>query len=220
MKFRLALAAIAFAFAASAASAADLKPVYKAQPYAVNWNGWYAGLGVAYHQGDINESGCVGACPVNQNIDGAFLAVQAGFDRHLNRNWVLGAFVTTPITKVKDELALTPPVATFAIDPRFAVLGAVRVGYATGNVLPYAFGGIFVANQRATASFGGTDSATHVGPALGVGIEYALNPRWSLDLRYTYTDLSKEPYDFGGGITRLGEEGHTVQFAINYRFGR
>jgi outer membrane immunogenic protein len=218
-KYRIALAAIAFAFAPFAALAADA-PIFKAKPYAVNWNGWYGGLGVGYHAGDVTQSGCVGACPVNQTVQGAFLMGQIGIDRHIDRNWVLGAFVTAPLTKVKDTILLTPPVASFAVDPRFAAIAAVRVGYAQGNLLPYAFAGAFVVNQKATANFGVVDTNTHVGPAVGLGLEYAINPRWSLDTRYTYASLSKEPYNFGGGITRLGEDSHNIHFAINYRFGR
>jgi opacity protein-like surface antigen len=216
-----------FAFAASvvvasgAAMAADLPtrgpaaaPVFAQK---TNWNGAFVGVWAGYHWGDVQQI-CFGICPVNPKLEGFVVGVNGGYNWTIGSNTVVGVLVTAPVTRISETYNLG--VFSFKTTPQFAGMIAGRVGFAMGDFLPYAFLGVGAAKNKIKSDFGVSDSATHFGPVLGAGVEWAFQQKWSLDLRYTYLSAPKEVYTFGPGPTqKFGSTGHTLSLGVNYRFG-
>jgi len=69
-------------------------------------------------------------------------------------------------------------------------------------------------------------SKTKFGPALGVGLEYALPENLSLKLQYLYTDFGNVKYKYSGGFNSLTVNGHQkvgidnsmLSIGLNYAF--
>jgi len=103
--------------------------------------------------------------------------------------------------------------------PTFQAVIAGRLGYSFGQWMPYVFAGVGFANVEVHSDVTGlTPKNSYVGPAVGVGVEYAIVRHVSLDLRYMYTNAPKKTYDFGGGPENYGESASTFVAALNYRF--
>lgn len=206
------------------ASAADLPrkapPVaYLATP-AMNWTGFYVGIHGAYHDGKINDTGCVGLCIVGHKIREPYAAIVGGADYQFSNNVVLGVMSWVGITPVRSSAVLAPGITINGKTNYAAFIGG-RVGYAIGNFLPYAFVGAEFSETRVNIAAAAipTNTRAHTGYGTGFGLEYALTRNWSIDGRYMYSDLGRETYNFGGGAVRAGETAHTVSFGVNYRFG-
>ncbi len=100
-----------------------------------------------------------------------------------------------------------------------------RLGYAFGSTLVYGTGGFAYGDvhQHATdagVSLGG--SGTQTGWVAGGGVEYKINPAWSLKAEYQYIDLGSEKLTNPTGTMStngLDASFHTVRLGLNYRFG-
>ena len=191
------------------------KTVFTPVP-AVNWTGFYAGVFVGAHLGTVQEYVCSGGCAGNFALNGVEGGVQAGYDYQFSRNWVVGGFVQLPLLKPTGSATIAGP-TTFTVDPKFGIVGGVRVGYVMGKFLPYGLVGIAAENDTVSDP-GNAPNATHVGFVAGVGAEYRLAQHWSLDARYTYMSLGAATYDWGGGPEKYGENSHNFTIAANYRF--
>jgi outer membrane immunogenic protein len=218
-------ALVALVLSVGSAAAADLPralptkaPAMVAVP-AYNWTGVYGGVYVGYHSGDMNISDCVGICPINPTkLSGGFAGVKFGGDYQFANRVVLGGFVSIPVWS--PDTTITPfPGINFTMESKFLWVVAGRVGYAFDNVLPFAFAGYASAKIEGVSQFNGiTNTVTHDGFVAGAGVEWAFARNWSLDLTYTYMDMSAEPYNFGGGIVRWSGDSQNVSLGVNYRF--
>lgn len=216
-------AALAGIVSTGAANAADLgaKTYYKAPAPAqyMTWTGPYVGLSVGYHSGKFTESGCVGLCPVNPTMKGAFLMAQFGYDYQLANNIVIGAFGAIPLTQLKSTVNIGLPGFDFHVKPRFVANLNARIGYAYQNWLPYIFGGVAFANVKIHSDITNLDyRGSYTGGVIGAGVEYAMTRNWSLDAKYSYIHLPKQTYNFGAGPEQFGENSHNVMLGVNYRF--
>ncbi len=100
----------------------------------------------------------------------------------------------------------------------------VRVGYAVGDLLPYVTGGLAWGHTEGDlavtyippAGVGGTSYAstdeTHVGWALGGGVEWALGQHWSLKAEYLHMDLGEQEYLFKGHCYCKDQNGNFIPF--------
>lgn len=206
------LGVLAACLAANPSYAADF------EERVADWTGYYVGLGGSYLAGTINFANCVGLCPANPRIDGFALAVHGGYDHQFANNVVLGGFLSVPVVGPSGQFTLGGGVATFTYRPRFAVVGGARLGYSMGRWMPYAHAGFHVIRMTADASFGISRSNTHTGVQLAVGAEFKMTEHVSTDLRYSFSHTGMQPYNFGGGISNWGNNGHVVTASINYRF--
>jgi outer membrane immunogenic protein len=100
-----------------------------------------------------------------------------------------------------------------------------RLGYASGNVLFYGFGGLAWGTVDTTLSvplFGASVSGDtdHLGWTAGVGIEYALNERFSVRVEYSHVDLGEESFSLGHGIEdEVDMSFDAIKIGASYRFG-
>ncbi len=221
MRFGVLIVSSVFALVGlnSVVHAADM-PI-KAPAYLVtqqNWTGFYLGLFGGYHSGNITQAGCVGLCPVDPTLKGGLFGIQAGYDYQFNNNVVVGVFGWLPVTRPKGVTTLGPGL-DFHIDPKFAWVGAARVGYAYDRWLPYVFGGVGYARIDVHSDVTNiTSSNSYYGPVVGLGVEYAITRNISIDLRYMYSTAPKKTYDFGGGPEDYGERASNYLASVNYRF--
>jgi len=209
---------------ASAALAADLPsraappppPVFATPVATGSWSGFYAGVWGGYYDGKVDQT-CAGACPVNPRLEGWLAGVNAGYDWQFGNGVVLGAMFTAPINRISNSYLVAPGVL-FKAQPLYAGTGAVRLGFAAGDLLPYVFAGVTASQTRITSSLGDKVDNVHVGGAFGAGLEYAITSNWSADIRYSYLTAPKKIYDLGAS-DKFGATGQLIQIGLNYRFG-
>jgi outer membrane immunogenic protein len=176
-------------------------PQLAAAPFsAQNWNGAYVGVNLGYQFGKTT----------NWNADPAGFAggLQAGYNWQ-NGQWVFGGETDLQISGADDTFA-----GYKFSNPWFGTTRG-RAGFAFSNVLAYLTAGVAYGGGR--AEFGGvSQSRTHFGWTLGLGLEVAFTPNWSAKAEYLYVDLSDRTY----GLTGLdhGFESSLLRFGVNYRF--
>jgi outer membrane immunogenic protein len=212
-----------------AAHAADMN-VYKAPPPVVappTWTGFYVGAhaGAAWGRSDtvaFSQGGLfflaanfapVNALGASSLKDTSFLGgVQAGYNLQMS-SVVVGVELDYSFMHLRDSSSLTGAYAVGVVAPNnlfrqdaamkadglFTARG--RLGYAFGNVLAYATGGLAVSDFRYThafsdntggAGFGVVERASashHLGWTAGGGIEMQLSKDWSAKAEYLHVDL-------------------------------
>jgi outer membrane immunogenic protein len=106
-----------------------------------------------------------------------------------------------------------------------------RLGYASGNSLFYAFGGVAWATVDTTLSvatpFGSgstSGSSDHVGWTAGVGIEHALTDRFSVRVEYSHVDLGEDTAQLAlGSFATINDKVDlsfdAIKIGASYRFG-
>jgi outer membrane immunogenic protein len=99
-----------------------------------------------------------------------------------------------------------------------------RLGYASGKALFYGFGGVAWGTVETTLSsplFGlsASGETDHVGWTAGVGIEYALDERFSVRVEYSHVDLGEESFSLGGIKDEVDLDFDAIKIGASYRFG-
>ena len=101
-----------------------------------------------------------------------------------------------------------------------------RAGYAVDRFLPFVTAGIAFGRYELTPNYALTgplpDSTVHVGPTLGLGVEYALTDRLNTRIEYRYTDFGDANYKipgFGGFFeSRTELKTHDIKLGLSYKF--
>jgi outer membrane immunogenic protein len=221
------VAATAFVAAASSASAADLRPAYKAPVPVVapayNWSGFYLGVHGGYGWGELNSTllGVRG----NRDIDGWFGGGQIGWNwQAAGSPWVFGVEADVSFGNIGDSVS-DPTFGSFETEAKTFGTARVRLGYAADRALWYVTGGFAWVDNDVTfgiPGFGSINSSnTHVGWTVGGGVEFALADAWTAKVEYLYIDTSSENYFAGilGNALSFDPVFHTVRLGLNYRFG-
>jgi outer membrane immunogenic protein len=231
----------------ASASAADLRPVYKAPPVPVfTWTGVYIGAHVGYGWGDSSASptGIVGLLvnPFDVSHDG-FLAGGTLGVNYQSGNIVLGVEGEWSWTNIDGSNNST---ILFGLIPGATLNGTYsnnwianisgRIGVAFDTVLVYGKAGIAWANNdySVTATIPGalnyasTISETETGWLVGLGVEWAFARNWSMKIEGNYMDFGQKNRTFagipiGGGFalpvnSDIDSHIGTIKVGINYRF--
>jgi outer membrane immunogenic protein len=195
---------LAMTLAAGAAGAADLRraPYYTvpAPPSGYSWTGPYLGGNLGYQWGDTTRN------PTNPS--GIAGGVQGGY------NWQSGQFVFG----AEADIAASRASDTFApwkFSNRWFGTLRGRAGYAFNNFLFYGTGGFAVGDGRAEVG-ALSESKTHFGWTVGVGLEVGLTSNLSARIEYLFVDLADKPYALTG--TSNGFESNLLRLGFNYRF--
>ncbi|MGP0039346.1 MAG: outer membrane protein [Rhodomicrobium sp.] len=185
------------------------------------WAGFYAGLNGGYGWGDNN-----GAISASDGFTSQRAQPQGGFGGgQIGYNFQSGALVYGLETDFEggDLSARSGDgLSKESVDWFGTVRG--RVGYAFGHVLLYGIGGFAYGDvhQKAFDTPLLTSSGTQAGWVAGGGVEYKINPAWSLKGEYQYIDLGSAGLsDAANAVTTnsLDTAFQTVRFGLNYRFG-
>ncbi len=238
---------------AGSAAAADLdRPLVMAPsltaPTLYNWTGFFAGGDLGYNYGKTNFSTATLANPgtiidggsqsLRQKIDSYnesgsfFVGAQAGFNYMFANRIVVGG--------VADFNANTfPSYNNLSTGGVSTILGGSetfsdnildsgtfrgRIGYAPGNWLIYATGGLAWAYDERTITFSDGDSASsfrgRLGYAVGAGIEAPLIPHWTAFLEFMYNKYgsTSNSYQLAGQKFTSDSSTEQVKFGLNYQF--
>jgi outer membrane immunogenic protein len=248
MRPALLAAAVVAAFSAPAA-AADLQ-VRKAQPAPAfvsmhDWSGFYAGAQVGYGRSAFDWSAIGYADSQGDEYFGKshkgnfFGGVHAGYNLQAG-SLVYGIEGDIEYAGAKHQY-LHAPDLNWGYDQKIGWQGSLRarLGYAHGNALLYATGGLAVAETKFNAvcywcevsNASDTSKKTRVGWTIGGGVQYAIDRSWSVRAEYRYTDLGKQNVDtsafwtlnddtenFYADSVRLTS--HAVRLGISYAFDR
>ncbi len=225
MKLRNGILALTLASAVAlpsiAANAADVyRPGpggYKDEPayVGVNWSGFYIGVNGGFGSTantdsdfDLNPSGGFAGGQIGYNWQGGF---------GLSHSWVFGIEADVQGADISDRDVLGDK-------SRMDAFGTVRgrLGYAFGPALLYGTGGFAWGNV--SSNFPGIFSAseTQTGWAAGGGIEYKLNPAWSVKAEYQFISLDASSFSGPGALgapLKDRTEVDTVRVGVNYHFG-
>jgi outer membrane immunogenic protein len=219
------LAALGLLSLASAlpATAADLgrQYPYKAPPVAYvqpayNWTGFYLGIngGGAWGSSDWSGYG-VGSSP-----SGGMIGLTAGYNWQApGSQWVFGLEGDIDWTSISGSTSCGIGVNCHTEN---SWLGTVRgrVGYAFDRFMPYVTGGGAFGNIKANPTgWAGVDDS-HAGWTVGVGLEAALNGRWTAKVEYLYADLGSvgcSSFQCGSPVN-VDLTMNIVRAGLNYRF--
>jgi outer membrane immunogenic protein len=206
---RLALLGATFLTAASALSAANAADVYapsgslKDEPAAyypaITWTGFYIGA----HAGstvDAQNTFELDGVEVDQDLDDTGLA---GFQ--IGYNWQKASHLVLGI-----EGDVSFPFDDIGVDYFASIRG--RLGYAAGNALFYASGGVAFLGFE---DDGASDDDNLTGYTVGLGMDYKLRQNVSVGLEGLYYNFED---DIGGGVEQELDF-YTVRARLNYHFG-
>ena len=230
-----------------AASAADLgaRPYYSKAPApivaAYNWSGFYVGVngggGWADKCWDVYNNGGIPVVPAFREgchtASGGTVGGQIGY-RWQAGNWVFGVEGQgnwADFTGSNLSLALVNVTNRTKMDAFGLFTG--QIGYSWNNVLGYVKGGAAVTHDKYDGVFTNTgfvfDRATETrwGGTVGVGVEYAFTPNWSVAVEYDHLfmgrrDLIQYSTIVPGALSRgetIRQDVDTVTARVNYRFG-
>lgn len=250
----LACGTLAFAWAlAAAAHAADMpSPLALKAPAAVpapsDWTGFYLGghLGDAWGSSQWTATGpgaatAAGSFSLFQPVDsfaetGSFFAgLQGGYNYMLPNRVVLGAEVDASFPPFSTAAGIggsstftSPTLGAESSGEAVLAFGTVRgrVGYAPGNWLLYATGGLaWTYDQVTLTQLGSGDSDSRFlwrfGWAAGAGVEIPVAPHWTATLEYLFSDYGNKGVTFPSVGQRLDSDflQHELRAGVNYRFG-
>ncbi|WP_137931268.1 outer membrane protein [Mesorhizobium comanense] len=229
-----AILALAALLSSPAAFAADLSPqdAPPAPPPAAafNWGGAYVG---GYAGGAFGKNRLInlsGSSDVSLSPAGGTLGGLAGVN-YQTGSLVFGAEGEFGYDGWKEGADyLNSRGGTRHAESEGSYMGRLRgrIGYAAGNLLFYSAGGVSFTNDKVTQSnpvSGNSDSIDKglTGWNIGVGAEYAFNPKWIGRLEYIHDSFGKKTYDFqslpGGFADReVHLEQNTIRLALAYKF--
>ncbi|HLH11704.1 MAG TPA: outer membrane protein [Methylovirgula sp.] len=215
-------------------------PVFAAPPPppVFSWTGFYIGGQVGYQWGttgwDLHSEPPAPFVAVGEptyNDQGVVGGGHAGFNYQVAQFvfGVEGDIEGTSYRGTGVEAVLAPGLITNTT--RIDIEGSVRgrIGWAWDRVLFYGTGGVAFADFKngfnaPTAPFFDTATFGRVGWTAGGGVEYAIDPNWSVRVEYRYTDYGR--YDFvianppvSGTIgVHEHERDNRVEAGFSYRF--
>jgi len=255
-KLTLALIALVLVFSGTT-FAADMAVKARPAPPApiFSWTGFYLGVhaGGSWFDKDwsqpltpINIAGGCAGCPgpAGSHSASSWLAGgQIGFNYQTGM-WVFGVEADASATDLKATSSLVPLAPVFAINSRTDAVATIagRVGVAANQALFYVKGGGAWANDRFFTSATGVVAPpppagvplqqaddTRWGWMVGVGVEYAFTPNWSVKAEYNYLDLGTHretlqpvPANCPGCLPfqyDVRQRMDLVKIGLNYRFG-
>lgn len=234
---------------AGVANAADIVDVP-----ASDWTGAYVGVfgGYAWGSADLS-SDITSPAPVptsldaDADMDGWLGGAQIGYDYDIGTGFVIGAVADWAITGLESDsvcledfgLSCTaedraePDHAEGHANMDWLATFRARAGFAAGDALIYATGGLAVASVEINVDdleFLGdnySDTDTLTGWTAGAGIEYRLTENVSVGAEYLYVDLGsvETSYEVSVGApdnTEIDSETDftmsVVKASLNYRF--
>jgi outer membrane immunogenic protein len=234
---RLALTAALLAGSTLSAIAADLPSTKSAETFlsptpAYSWTSFYVGVNAGYGWGNQNPLSLLSSAfdtlsyPVNGGLVGGTFGAQIqsghvvmGVEGDFDWSGVSGSHIITPriLGRPAGFTLGSKSTSDSYLDGRF------RVGYAQNNWLFYGTAGAAILNSSFTgSSLSGaacgtagvlprcSGSSTRFGLAAGAGVEYAINPQWSV----------KAEYIWNGFVVGAGTESiNMIRAGVNYHFG-
>jgi outer membrane immunogenic protein len=198
---------------------------------AQDWTGPYLGLQGGYGWGDSTGGLRVGgfAIPYNVRPDGVIGGAHLGYDYQWN-HLVLGAVADADGADITGADTTTHAQFTTRLLNNFDASIRGKVGIAFDRVMFYGTGGVAFGDvkaeyscptcYRAPAAFD-TVSDIRVGWTAGGGAAFLIDPKWSTNVEYRYTDLGNK--GFTDAVTTASDSGNRFTFSavtvgVSYHF--
>lgn len=216
-------AACCFATTASAADASAPRDVFVPAPpvatEASRWAGIYAGVGVSAVLRTTQIDRGVGSAAFSEGIATVTPSIYAGFNFDGPGNFLWG-FEGDAVFTGKGTNFTDPSLGTFERGGRFLSTARVRAGVEVGSGLLYATGGLALTNYEVRpSSVAGSDVNWRAGVAIGAGVEYALNDKWSLRGEGIYTHFgNKDDIVFAGTARRVKDRFGQIRVGLTRSF--
>ena len=206
-----------------------------AEDTALSRSGFYVGGHVGYGFGSIaatfaDPTGLVtSGGPTEYGM--LFGGVQAGYQKVLPSHFMLGieADISFPSSMDLAQVLAYRATATANANEQLQYLGTLRArfGYTLNGWTPFVTGGLAWASTRISrldVSSGNEDAIPghwRLGFAVGAGIDYSLNSRWSTRLEYQYANLGLTGVPFAAAPARWDSQfdQHSMRVGLNYHFG-
>lgn len=233
-----AIAALALSVICAPVFAADLggrpraEPIDNSPPVRLYpWRGFYVGINGGYAWGDTGSlysmTGTTATTTEAIDPSGFLGGGQVGYNAQFG-NFVIGIEADVQGGNVEGSAAY---VNGFTISDELNWLATLRgrLGFAMDRVLFYGTAGVAWADIDTTVSSGTQsvgDSATGTGYVVGGGVEWMLQPNWTLKAEYLYTDIGemKGTLTTTTGTTTTttdttyDEKFHILRAGLNYKF--
>jgi outer membrane immunogenic protein len=228
----VACAAFTQAFAADMAA----RPYTKAPPAVMmtinDWGGLYIGFNAGGGSSRDRWNLVNGANEGTTNAAGAAVGGQIGYRYQMN-NWVFGVEAQGDWANFNGNTRnLLNPAVTDRTRVNAFGLFTGQIGYAIApNFLAYLKGGAALTNDRYDTVTTGTNvmlsraNTTRWGGTVGVGVEYAFAPNWSVGVEYDHLFMGNKNLNFvnlaGAAVTtrRINEDVDIGLVRVNYKFG-
>jgi outer membrane immunogenic protein len=193
------------------------------------WTGFYVGAGIgagaAVNDLDANLAGVIGANLDGIGGEGAFGTVQVGYDRQIDRRFVIGAFFDYDFSDISTDASISilgqKAGMDIDVDHMWSIGG--RLGYLLNeSTMVYALLAYTEASFDAP-SFGGVlDIDDFQGYSVGGGLETQLHDNWFLKAEYRFTQLDSENV-LGRGLRGFADVDlepsiHTARAVLTYKF--
>jgi outer membrane immunogenic protein len=222
-RFILVLAAMLVSSFSLAADLPTKQTPYRATDPVDNWRGFYAGFNTGVAWGDFKVSGVP-----SFSSDGWIGGGQFGYRQRVINDVVLGLEVDGQFGSLNDSITIAKGVSASHKTRSFETARLV-LGVANGPWLIYGTAGVAGAQGKGSLTVGSTtlsDSANHLGYAVGAGVEWQIPqvPSWSVAAEYLYLSFGSASYCAGVfGPVCIGVNGNlndnVVRAKLNYRFG-
>ena len=227
---------------AAPASAADLaaRPYTKAPPPVVapiyDWTGFYIGGNGGWGQ----SRNCFDFAPLNgvfvadgcRERSGGLAGGQIGY-RWQASQWVFGVEAQGDWADLSGQrISLINPAFSTRTQTDGIGLFTGQIGYAMNETLLYIKGGAAVTSNEyrsftalSNVIAGTTSDDTRWGGTVGVALEYAFAPNWSVGIEYDHLFMQDRTYTFNtpAGVffstDRIRSDVDLVTARINYKFG-
>lgn len=188
---------------------------------AFQWSGFYAGVNGGYGFGTLGRKPVGGGVTTENNTGGWNLGAQAGYNADMG-GFILGGEADLQWSAISHSEDLGAPGTLKASVDGFGTVRA-RAGIAFDRVMPYVTGGVAFGNSTVSltdpANVVTSQTNTHVGWALGAGLEAAATDNITIKAEYLYVDLGAKTYSTapGGNIDATQRFG-LIRAGINYKF--
>lgn len=235
---RLILASAGVLALTAAASAADMYvpgPVagpggYKDGPWLPTWAGFYAGVQGGWSQIDDKQhlSSPTFALAIDNPADGGVFGGHIGYNLQSGRV-VYGVEADFEGNTIDKSFVIGSPFVNTTGREELDWQGSVRarLGYAVmDRALLYATGGWAYGHltdkyDTAGPTFHQTVDSMRSGWTVGGGLEYALNPKWSVRAEYRYTDWGTHTNDLNvflapPGVSKDEVTEQAARFGVSY----
>ena len=239
------LALVRSTVAADLSSVLAMKAPPAPVPAAYDWSGFYLGghLGYAWGNSNWTTPGISGSLDLFQPFDAFaetgsyFGGLQVGYDTMLANRFVIGVETDASFPSFPNLAGISiggtstfssPAIGPESYSETMLSFGAVRgrIGYAPGNWLFYATGGVTWTYDRLTLTqlaSGTTESPFlwRLGWVAGIGVEVSVAPHWTANLEYLFTDYSNNSVTFPAAMQRFDSSFslQELRAGLNYRFG-
>ena len=183
-----------------------------------DWTGFYAGFGAGYGFFDAKDKSWGGG---NPDPDGFLATAFAG------ANYQIGQMVLGVEADISggDVTGSNLGSGGYLVPLEVHYIGTVRgrIGYAMGDLVVYATGGMAYARFFAEHDQPPAGAATRefeLGWTVGGGIDWHVANNWFMRAEYLYTDFGTNTFGFSGGGDphRVSIDGNMVRLSVGFNF--